>query len=317
MTEQINSGEGVVDEVTAPRPPSVGEQLAAARQARGLEVQDIAQALKLGPRQVEALEQGAWQALPGQTFTRGFVRNYARLVQIDPAPLMAQLDAILERPVNSLSVPASRPAEMPQSGGTVSRRDRVVVLTGAGLVLLAALAYFLMPNDISSLRESAQGVLDSLSRKDEAPAAAGQASASTAESQSEPAFPPGATPQQIMNPQALVPAEVTAPAPLPDAGEPAQIKPLAPVAVDAPASAANTPQMRFVFDKESWLEVRDRDNKLIFSQRVAGGSEQLLSGNGPLSLTIGYAPGVRLFWRGQSVDLAPHTRGDVARLVLE
>lgn len=315
MTEQIISGEGVADEVAAPQPPSVGEQLAVARQARGLEVQDIAQALKLGPRQVEALEQGAWQALPGQTFTRGFVRNYARLVQIDPAPLMAQLDAILERPVNSLSVPSSRPAEMPQSGGAVSRRDRAVVLAGAGLVVLASLAYFLMPNDISSLRESAQGVLDSLSRKDEAPTI--QGSVSTPEPQAEPAFPPGATPQQIMNPQALVPAEVTAPAPASDTAEPAQIKPLAPVAVDAPAPATNAPQMRFVFDKESWLEVRDRDNKLIFSQRVAAGSEQLLSGNGPLSLTIGYAPGVRLFWRGQSVDLAPHTRGDVARLVLE
>jgi cytoskeleton protein RodZ len=34
-------------------------------------------------------------------------------------------------------------------------------------------------------------------------------------------------------------------------------------------------------------------------------------------LTIGFAPGVRLFWRGQPVDLAPHTKGDVARLVLE
>jgi hypothetical protein len=40
-------------------------------------------------------------------------------------------------------------------------------------------------------------------------------------------------------------------------------------------------------------------------------------GHGPLSLVIGYAPGVKLFWRGQAVDLAPHTKGEVARLVLE
>ena len=75
--------------------------------------------------------------------------------------------------------------------------------------------------------------------------------------------------------------------------------------------------MRFVFDKDSWLEVRDRDNKVVFSQKLGGGAEQMESGNGPLSLVIGYAPGVRLFWRGQPVDLAPHTKGDVARLVLE
>ena len=314
MTEQIISAENAIDEVVAPPPPSVGEQLAAARQARGLEVQDIAQALKLGPRQVEALERGDWRALPGQTFTRGFVRNYARLLQIDPAPLMQQLDAVMEKPVNSLSVPASRPAQMPQTGGAVSRRDRAVVMIGMGLVVLAALAYFLIPNDISSLRDNAQGLLDSLSRKEEAPLAATPAPA-TPEA-AEPVFPPGTTPQQIMNPQALAPAEAT-PQPVVEATEPAQIKPLVPAAVETPVPAGNKPQMRFVFDKESWLEVRDRDNQLIFSQRVAAGNEQLLSGNGPLSLTIGYAPGVRLFWRGQPVDLAPHTRGDVARLVLE
>ncbi|HLO63021.1 MAG TPA: DUF4115 domain-containing protein, partial [Azonexus sp.] len=128
----------------------------------------------------------------------------------------------------------------------------------------------------------------------------------------EPVFPPGSTQQQTMYPQALVPAETSAAA--------------APAAVPAPQAAENAapvapaaaqPQLRFVVDKESWIEVRDRDNKVAFSQRLASGAEQVVTGQGPLSLTIGYAPGVRLFWRGQPVDLAPHTKGDVARLVLE
>ena len=66
-----------------------------ARVARGLELGDVAQTLKLGLRQVEAVEADAWDSLPGQTFIRGFVRNYARLVQIDSAVLMAQLDEVL------------------------------------------------------------------------------------------------------------------------------------------------------------------------------------------------------------------------------
>jgi cytoskeleton protein RodZ len=70
-------------------------------------------------------------------------------------------------------------------------------------------------------------------------------------------------------------------------------------------------------DKESWVEIRDRDNKPVFSQRVAPGVTQDLNGQGPFSLVVGYAPGVKVFWHGQQVDLAPHTRGDVARLVLE
>ncbi|MBP6189855.1 MAG: helix-turn-helix domain-containing protein, partial [Azonexus sp.] len=96
--------------------PPVGEQLRLAREARGLEVADIAQTLKLGPRQVEALEAGDWKGLPGNTFIRGFVRNYARLVQIDQAALMTLLDGVLEVPVNSLGVSEMTPAAMPHSG---------------------------------------------------------------------------------------------------------------------------------------------------------------------------------------------------------
>lgn len=297
MSEQVNIHDVVAEEIVVLSGPPVGEQLRLAREARGLQVSDIAQTLKLGPRQVEALEGSDWNALPGNTFIRGFVRNYARLIQIDPAPLMTQLDRVLEKPVNSLAVSEVTPTAMPHSGSVVSRRSKLVVLVGAGLVALAAVAYFLMPGDLSSLRESTQSLLDSLARKDEPTPAAPL---------DEPVFPPGSTPQQVMNPQVLVPAE----APAPGAASP--VSP-----AEEAAAAATAPQMRFLFDKESWLEVRDRDNKVVFSQRLMAGTEQTLSGQGPLSLTIGYAPGVRVFWHGQAVDLAPHTRGDVAHLVLE
>src|SRR5574343_315625 len=297
MSEQVNTevptaGDGQADAV-AP----VGEQLRLAREARGLQIGDIAQMLKLGGRQVEALESGQWQHLPGQTFIRGFVRNYARLVQVDSVPLMLLLDAVLEKPADNLAIQDVRPASMPMSGNSGSRRDRVVILIGASMVALAALIYFLIPPDLGSIRDSAQRLLDSISRK-EAPVAAVPVA--------DPVFPPGATPQQIMNPQALAPAETSTPP---------SLQSNIPTAVVTSEVAA--PQMRFLFEKDSWLEVRDRDNKVVFSQRLPAGSEQALSGQGPLSVTIGYAPGVRIFWHGQAVDLAPHTKGDVARLVLE
>ncbi|AXS79489.1 helix-turn-helix domain-containing protein [Dechloromonas sp. HYN0024] len=299
MSEQENYQDVVAEELVVISGPPVGEQLRLAREARGLVVADIAQTLKLGQRQVDALEGGDWKSLPGNTFIRGFVRNYARLVQIDSAPLMAQLDEVLEKPVSSLGDSDVAPAAMPHSGSAGSQRSKLVVLIGAGSVVLAALAYFLMPGDLSSLRESTQSLLDSLARKDKEVVAPAPAA--------EPVFPPGSTPQQVMNPQALAPAEVQSP----------------PSTTAAPATGTNVgqsgkaPQLRFVVDKESWLEVRDRDNKVIFSQRLAAGAEQAMDGHGPLSLNVGYAPGVRVFWHGEAVDLAPHTRGDVARLVLE
>lgn len=311
MTESENPEQQAAPaaEVAGGAVPGVGARLRQAREARALSVDDVAQILKLGPRQVVSLENGDWQGLPGQTFVRGFVRNYARLLQIDPVPLMEQLDAALDKPADSLSVPDSPPARMPSSQ---PQRDRKVVFAGFALVLLALIAYAFLPNDLSALRDSAQGLLDSLARKEApAPAVSGPVvaqptvAAPAPAAANEPVFPPGATPAQVMNPQAQAPAEL-APAPL-----------AAPAAAPTPASVAGDAQLRFVFTGDSWVEVRDRNNKSLLSQRGTAGSERSLDGAGPLTLVIGNARGVQLFWRGQAVDLTPHTKGEVARLVLE
>ena len=294
-------------EAVAVEMPAVGTQLREAREALGLKVSDIAKTLKLGQRQVEALENGQWDGLPGATFIRGFVRNYARLVQLDPITLVTQLDPVLVKPVDTLAVPRVQPSDMPQFGGGPARRDRVVVAVGLLAVVLAAALYFLLPNDLAALRTDLQSFLDSLARKEE-PAAPPSAVA-----QSEPVLPPGATTQQVLNPQAVIPGE--SPTVVASSASPASV-PAAASAPTVPQSAVEG-QMRLVADKEAWVEVRDRENKVDFSQRLSAGAEQVVGGQGPLSVVVGYAPGVRLFWRGQNIDLMPHSRGDVARLVLE
>lgn len=311
MSERMDAGAASVEPVVRPEMPGVGAQLTAARQALGLSPGDVASTLKLGIRQLDALEHDEWRLLPGATFVRGFVRNYARLVQLDPVPLMLQLDALLEKPVMRLGEADVHHASMPQGGPGGSRRDRAVVLTGGALLALAALIYFLLPGDLSVLRSSVQDLLDSFARP-EAPVAA------VAEPAAEPVFPPGATPQEVINPQAesvvVEPAPPSEPAATPVVAPPVSANPVG----ERNQQISGAPIMRFVFDKESWVEVRDRDSKVVYSQRTpAGGEQTFSSGQGPFSLIIGYAPGVKLFWHGQRIDLAPYTHGDVARLVLE
>lgn len=308
MSEQIeNSSMPDVDEPVQSTAftLSVGKQLRQAREARGLVVGDIAQALKLGSRQVEALERDEWAELPGTTFIRGFVRNYARLVGVDPQPLMAHLGKLLEKPVDTLNVPEAAPATM-RSGSR--SRDRAVVAVGIGLVIVAGLAYFLLPNDLAAWRASLQSLLDaspSTAETTEAPAA------------QEPLFPPpeaAAPAQAAPTVAAPVQAQVTpvAAVPVAAADSPLPVQPAQPV-----ASSAADGQLRFHVARESWVEVRDRDDVVVFSQRLPAGSEQQVGGKAPLSVTIGYAPGVSMMAHGKVVDLAPHTRGDVARLLVE
>ena len=72
-----------------PMPLSAGAQLAHYREMRGWSVVEVADQLNLAPRQVQALEDENYAALPGLASTRGFIRAYAKLLKVDPEALLA------------------------------------------------------------------------------------------------------------------------------------------------------------------------------------------------------------------------------------
>jgi cytoskeleton protein RodZ len=78
---------------------SRGEQLRAARERLGLSVADAASRLHLRTMFVEAMENEQWTLLGETVYARGFVRNYARLLGLDPEPFLAALPA--PRPLGS------------------------------------------------------------------------------------------------------------------------------------------------------------------------------------------------------------------------
>ena len=103
----------------------VGQELAAVREERGLALSDVAQQLKFSARQLEALEQENLDALPGATFTRGMVRSYARLLKLDPEPLVQRISGRVEIPdANRLAARYHQP--VPFSDG--ARRSTFVYL---------------------------------------------------------------------------------------------------------------------------------------------------------------------------------------------
>ena len=74
---------------------AVAEQLRQARQAQGLTVHQVADATKIRTDHIEALDEGNYNVFSAQIYIRGFVRNYARLLKLDEAQILAQLDAEL------------------------------------------------------------------------------------------------------------------------------------------------------------------------------------------------------------------------------
>ena len=94
----MTTGQRVGAAIQPPFATAPGAQLKAAREAAGMSLDQVAQQLKLAPRQVKALEDQDFAHLPGRTFTRGFVRNYARLLNLDAGGLLARLPDAAEAP---------------------------------------------------------------------------------------------------------------------------------------------------------------------------------------------------------------------------
>lgn len=119
-------------------PQGPGAVLRREREARGYTIDSVAEALKLAPRQVEAIEVDDFEALRGQTFARGFVKNYARLLQLDPEPLVARIQSsapqarvVLEPRSN---VPSGLPLTSASSGPVVAGGLAVAALVVVALV---------------------------------------------------------------------------------------------------------------------------------------------------------------------------------------
>lgn len=71
----------------------IGERLKAARLSLGVSLQTLQQRTKVSRRYLEAIENGHYDAIPGEVYLKGFIRSYARAVGLDPEEL---LDAYYE-----------------------------------------------------------------------------------------------------------------------------------------------------------------------------------------------------------------------------
>ena len=86
----------------------------------------------------------------------------------------------------------------------------------------------------------------------------------------------------------------------------------------APASSLPPGRHRLVVrtEGEAWIEIKDSADRMLVSSLNPPGSERVVRGKPPYSLVIGNASHVRITYDDKPVNLAPHTRQDVARLTI-
>lgn len=110
----------------------VGAVLREARESAGISVEEVAGRIKFAPRQIEALEAGDFSQLPEMAFIRGFVRSYARLMQLDDKAL---LDALPGAPARAAVATTAEASVVPRRGA--DRNKQNLFWLGGAVVLVA------------------------------------------------------------------------------------------------------------------------------------------------------------------------------------
>lgn len=325
-----------------------GELLRQAREKRDWSQAEVARKLNLTVSSLNHVETGAFDKLPGHTFARGYIRAYAKLMDLDQAALVEAFDRYTGTHAKGSEV---------HSLGRIEEPVRLShnILRGVSLLLLVAVVGggFVWWQDQGSLRgkdlakialehvevESADGTtqihpldepedqaVSAGQQPESAPlpleqAAGEQPAAAAEQAPASPAQTPAATPApapQVQAPVAAIaptptPAPVAPVAAAPVAAAPvvAAAQPAAPVAV--PAGSAKV-AIQFVAD--CWTQVSDGNGKVLFSAVKRKGDNLELTGKPPFSVRLGFARGAQVSYNGQAVDVAPFTSGETARLKL-
>jgi cytoskeleton protein RodZ len=131
----------------------IGADLRRARIARKKSIEDISRATKINSSLVRAIENEAFNTLPGGLFTRGFLRAYAREVGLDPEEVVGRYRAEFEALAPDAEAPAQPDAPLPAEPVTSVRphvsvvdeentRSRQVQILQLCIVLLIVALYF-------------------------------------------------------------------------------------------------------------------------------------------------------------------------------
>ncbi|HMA46203.1 MAG TPA: helix-turn-helix domain-containing protein, partial [Frankiaceae bacterium] len=145
----MQSGEG-------PQTSSIGATLAAAREARGLSVDDVSAITRIRASLICRIEVDDFAGCGGAVYARGHIRGIAKTLQVDPAPLVAEFDRLHAPPAEPIATGPFEPdpvaaREMRARRGPRWAPAMVVALT---VVCVVALVLLLIPGGRTGGRQA-------------------------------------------------------------------------------------------------------------------------------------------------------------------
>lgn len=302
---------------------SVGTLLRDARLIKKLSPQDVSKHLRISVKQVEALEDDNFALLPESVIVRGFIRNYARMLEVDAEPILdiyrAHVPETLMqsfRVQSSINRPIVSKDKQPWAkyavasalviGGLVAWLlyvDLIAAPIKLKLVASNAVSKATIPVTASvpeALPEIALPVAERAAEAEQTPPVASEIKLSTSNEISHAA--PLATSVALPKPTA-------------------ETVPATPV-TNAPVSTASNQVAKFNFSvtEKTWLNLIDANGKVVYSKTLEAGAEDALQVDAnalPVKVIVGNVSGTTFNFNGNAVDLASYAKSNVAKFSLK
>ncbi len=283
----------------------IGETLRRERLRRNLDLEQISRELKISRQNLEAIENEQFDRLPGAIFVKSFVRQYARLLELDEAEMSAELQGRFEpEPLPTFEALRSEPPRMTVKVPGLYRSRGIAwkpIVWSVALLALVVLAssgvyVFWQQSRAARLARRQQAVQQPLAQAAQPQIAATQSPAPAPE-QPSPAAP--AIPEQADRASANNPAQST-PAPAQPVSSAPASAPIQPASVNVNPNPNAEVRVKLTAQEPVWVRASN-NGKYMFSGTVEANQTREIDGNGQIELLLGNAGGANIEVNGSPI----------------
>ena len=248
-----------------------GLPLKEAREKAGLSISDAAQSLLIPQDIISAIENSQMEKLPSATYTRGYIRGYARILNISADEVIALYNSMI--PTAEMSASVFVPSEHQDAN------NKTAIIIAVSVILLLVMAWWFQSEETPNSEETYtyneisgfNDLVDSSNRED---IVATNSDEILIEPSTDSNTDTAETNQQVEE------ANIT---------------------IDD-KQAATTDEMILTAIGDSWCEVFDESGKRLFYQLMKEENEEVLHGLAPFKVFLGNASQIRIEVNGKIVD---------------
>ncbi len=310
-----------------PAAASPGKMLREGREAQGLTQDEIASRLFLKASQIDDIENDRLDDSMSVTFTKGYVRNYAKQLGLDSQTVVAEFERCHDTPRSSANLQSFSRRVAKQA-----HDDRWMMVTWviALLLLAGVVAWWYQQSDDTQLgqeqttvdtpeatNEASERDSDTVqplggsgqipvneTRRNDADTDTGNSS-TPAETDS-----PADTSSQLTSPQETEAQGTDATDQAASATTPASVE------SDSQGGQTQPIRMAFTFGEDCWVNIQDATGEAIAYGVKQAGRVMQIEGVPPVEVTLGAPDNVQITVNGEPVDMSSYQNGRTARFSL-